>query len=132
MPKAIGIVNLILKTVTDTYLRQVAVQQHMNEIYYPERNKLLFKNAPTHSNQPLAAPLKCFCAKLLSDCKELDPEIFFLYYFMIFTGLAREDIWRFMYTFSNICKDLTALGIKNALQSIESLIQVRFLYVPPC
>ena len=46
----------------------------MNEIYYSERNTLLFKNAPTHSNQQLAAPLERFCAKLLSDCKEFDPE----------------------------------------------------------
>ena len=48
---------------------------NMNEIYYSERNKLLFKNAPTHSNQRLAAPLERFCAKLLGDCKEFDPEI---------------------------------------------------------
>ena len=32
---------------------------------YSERNKLLFKNAPTYSN-----------AKLLSGCKECDPEFF--------------------------------------------------------
>ena len=49
----------------------------MNEIYYSERNKRLFKNAPTHSNQQqLAAPLERFCAKLLGDCKEFDPETF--------------------------------------------------------
>ena len=48
----------------------------MNKIYYSERNKRLFKNAPTQSNQQLAAPLKRFCAKLLGDSKEFDPEIF--------------------------------------------------------
>ena len=48
----------------------------MNEIYYSERNKRVFKNTPMHSNQQLAAPLEHFCAKLLGDCKEFDPEIF--------------------------------------------------------
>ena len=67
-----------------------------------------------HSNQQLAAPLRRFCAKLLGDCKEFDPEIFFLHYFMVFTRSALEDIWYFMYTFSNICRNLTALGVRNA------------------
>ena len=57
-------------------LKQVTVQQHMNEMFYSERIKLLFKNAPTHSNQQLAAPLERFCAKLLVDCKKFDPEFF--------------------------------------------------------
>ena len=48
----------------------------MNEIYYSERNKRLFKKALTHSNQQLAAPLERFCAKLLGDCKVFDPEFF--------------------------------------------------------
>ena len=48
----------------------------MNEIYYSERNEHLFKNTPTRSNQELAAPPECFCAKLLCNCKEFDPEIF--------------------------------------------------------
>ena len=61
---------------TDIYLKQVTVQQHMNEIFYSERNQRLFKNAPTYSNKQLAAPLERFCAKLLGDCKEFDPEIF--------------------------------------------------------
>ena len=30
------------------------------------------------------------------------------------------DIWRFVYTFSNICKNLAALGVRNALWSVES------------
>ena len=36
--------------------------------------------------------------------------------------------------FSNICRNLTALGVRNALQSVESSIQghfSRFLYMPP-
>ena len=70
------IVLIFRKPVTDTYLKQVTVQQHMNKIYYSERNKRLFKNAPTHLNQQLAAPLERFCAKLLGDCKEFDPEFF--------------------------------------------------------
>ena len=49
----------------------------MNEIYYSERNKRLFKNAPKLSNQQLAILLKRFCAKLLGDYKEFDPENFF-------------------------------------------------------
>ena len=48
----------------------------MNEIYFSKRNKLLFKNAPTHSNQQLAALLKCLCDKLFGDCKEFDREVF--------------------------------------------------------
>ena len=37
---------------------------------------LLFKNTPTHLNQQLAVPLEPFCAKLLGNCKEFDPDIF--------------------------------------------------------
>ena len=48
----------------------------MNEIYYLEINKHLFKNAPTHSNQQLAAPLERLCAKLLGDSKDFNPEFF--------------------------------------------------------
>ena len=103
----------------------------MNEIYYSERNKLLFKNAPTHSNQQLAAPFERFCAKLLGDCKEFDPEIFFLHYFTIFTRSALEDIWPPMYVFSNICRNLAALGVRNALKRVESSIQVDFFTCRP-
>ena len=38
--------------------------------------KLLFKKAPTLSNQQLAALHEHFCGKLLSDYKEFDPEMF--------------------------------------------------------
>ena len=47
----------------------------MNEILYSERNKPLLKNAQTHSNQPLAALLEHFYAKLFDDCEEFDPKI---------------------------------------------------------
>ena len=133
---AVGIVNNISKTVTDIYLKQqVTIQQHVNKIYYSERNKLLFKSTPTHSNQQLAALLKRFCAKLPGDCKEFDPEILSCTSSRYLLGQHLEDIWRFMYTFCNICGNLTALGVRNALRSIESSIQVqssRFLQVPPC
>ena len=84
------------------------------------------KNAPTHSNQQLAAPLERFCAKLLGDCKEFDREFFFLH-FTVFTtsALGSGDIWRFMYTFCNICRNLTALGIRNALRSVYNRSIVR-------
>ena len=104
----------------------------MKEIYYSVRNKRLFKNAPTHSNQQLAAPLERFCAKLLGDCKEFDPEIFFLHYFTVFTRSALGDICRFMYIFSNICRNVTALGVRNALQPSIQVQLSRFLLVPPC
>ena len=108
----------ISKNITDIFLKQVTVQQHMNEILYSEGNKLLFKNAPTHSSQQLAAPLERFCAKLLGDCKEFGSwNFFFLHYFTVFTRLALEDIWHFMYTFSNICGNLTALGVRNVLRA---------------
>ena len=55
---------------------QVTVQQHMNQIYYSERNKLLYENNPMHLNQQLAALLKRFCTKLLGDSKEFNPEFF--------------------------------------------------------
>ena len=108
----------------------------MNEISYSERNKLLFKNAPTHSKQQLAAPLKRFCAKLLGDCQEFDPEIFSCTTLRYLLGRHLKISGAlYMYSFSNICMDLTTLGVRNALRSIESFIQVqfsRFLLVPPC
>ena len=58
------------------YFKQVTVQQHMKEIYYSETKKLLFKNTPTHLNQQLATLLEHFCAKLLGECKDFNPEIF--------------------------------------------------------
>ena len=62
---------------------------------------LLFKNASTHLNQQLAAPLEHFCAKLLGDCKEFDPDILSCIT-AVFTRLASKDIRLFMYNFSNI------------------------------
>ena len=84
--------------------------------------KVLFKKAPTHSNQQLDAQREHFCAKLLSDYKEFEPEIFLALY-MIFARQAFKDIWHFGYTFSNICKNLPDLGTRNALWSVESSIQ---------
>ena len=55
-------------------------------MYYLETKKLLAKKAPTFSNQQLAAPHEHFCAKLLSDCKEFDPEIYFSLVHDIFRG----------------------------------------------
>ena len=95
---------------------------------YSETRQLHFKNPPTHLNQQLAAQLEHFCVKLLGNCKKVNPEIFFLHYYMAIARSAREDIC----TFS---RNLTALGIRNALSSVESSIQVqflRFLYMPPC
>ena len=83
-----------------------------------------------HLNQQLAAPLKRFCAKLLGDCKEFNPEVFFL---AVFIRSAREDMWHFIYTFSHLSRNLTALGVTNAIWSVELSIQVqfsRFLYMP--
>ena len=50
--------------------------------------------------------------------------IFVLHYYIVFARSAFKAIWRFVYTFSNICMDLAALGIRNALWSVESSIQV--------
>ena len=56
------------------------------------------------------------CAKLLSDCKEFDPEKIFLHYYAVVARSVHKDIWYFVYTFSN---HLTALGARNALRSVE-------------
>ena len=69
----------------------------MNEIYYSERNNLLFESAPMHSNQQLATPLERFCAKLLGDCKEFDPEFFSCTTSWYLLG-PHKDIWHLMYT----------------------------------
>ena len=47
----------------------------MKEISYLE-TKSLFKKTPVHLNWQLAAPREHFCAKLLSNRKKFDPEIF--------------------------------------------------------
>ena len=46
--EASGVVNVsfwISKTVTDIYLKQVIVEEHMKEVYYFTTKKLLFKKA---------------------------------------------------------------------------------------
>ena len=91
-------------------IKQVTVQQHLKNL---ERNKLLFKTPPKYSNQQLDAPLECLCAKFLSNCD-----------FSCTTSRHllgwHMTIWCFMYTFHNICRNLTALGVRNALWSVES------------
>ena len=101
----------------------------MNEIYYSERNKLLFKNAPTHSNQQLAAPLERFCAKLLGDCKEFDPEIFSCTTSRYLLGRHVKIAGALCIHFVIFVGILTAFGVRNALRSVESSIQVQFIYV---
>ena len=36
---------------------------------------------------------------------------FFLHYYTVFARSVLKAIWQFVYTSSNICKNLTALGI---------------------
>ena len=47
-----------------------------------------------------------------------------MHYYTIFARLVFKDVWRFRYTFSSICKNLTVLSIRNVVQSVESSIQV--------
>ena len=61
----------------------------------------------------------------ISDCKRFGLEIL-LCTVAVFARSARKDIWYFMLTFSNICRNLTALVVRIALRSIESSLQVRF------
>ena len=61
----------------------------------------------------------------ISDCKRFGLEIF-LCTVAVFARSARKDIWYFMLTFSNICRNLTALVVRIALRTIESSLQVRF------
>ena len=66
------------------------------------------------------------CTKLLGDCKEFDPEILSCTTTRYLLG---QDIWHFTYTFSNICRNILALGVRNALRSVESSIQVQFFKI---
>ena len=47
---AAGLVIIFVEAVTDIYLKQVAVQHHMNEYINLETKKEPSKNAPMHSN----------------------------------------------------------------------------------
>ena len=49
------------------------------------------------------------------------------YHYTVFVSLAHKDIRHFIYTFKQYLQELTALGIKYVLRSIESSIQVQFL-----
>ena len=84
-----------------------------------QTKKVLFKNTPTHSNQQLATPCEQFCTKLLSDCKEFDADIS-----CTTTRCLLDQHVKISGTLC--CKNLSALGIRNALQSIEFSIQVQF------
>ena len=48
-----------------------------------------------HLNHQFTVPHKHFCAKLLGDYKDFDPEIFSC---MIFARSVLRDIWHFRYT----------------------------------
>ena len=75
-----------------------------------------------HSNQQLAAPLEHTAPNYSVTVKSLILIFFFffLHNYTVVARLAHKDIWRFVYIFSNICRNLTALGVRNALWSIES------------
>ena len=126
-PKAVGIVNLLLqyfKNVTDIHLEQVAVQQQMKEIYFLETKKAsvlkrlnAFEPATCRTARTLFAPN--YSATVKSSILN-----FFLHYCTLFARSAREDIWRFVHTFSKICINLAALGTRNALWSVESIFEI--------
>ena len=75
-----------------------------------------------HSNQQLAALREHFCAKLVpSNYKEFDPEFFSC-------TTTRYLLGRHLEIFGALGilldKNFPSLGIRNALRSVESLIQV--------
>ena len=67
----------------------------------------------------LAAPHEHFCAKFLRDYKEFDPE-FFLALLHNIARAACKDIWCICIL---LVRNLSALGMRNALWSVESSIQ---------
>lgn len=65
----------------------------VTDIYLKSNRNILFgdkkasvQKTPTHSSQQIAVLRGHFCAKLLSDCKEFDPEFFFLHYYTYSLG----------------------------------------------
>ena len=94
-------------------------------MYYLEAKKLLFKNASMHLKQQLARSLEHSLRQITQQLQRVRSWNFFLHYYTVFVWSALN--WRFVYAFSNICRNLTVLGIRNALQSVESSIQVQFL-----
>ena len=111
------------KTVTDIHLKQVAAQQQTKEIHFSETKKRLlkwlnaFEPATRRTARTLFAPN--YSATVKSSILN-----FFLHYYTVFARSVLKAIWHFVYTFSNNCMNLAALGIRNALWSIESSIQL--------
>ena len=79
-----------------------------------ERN-ILFgtKKKPTRSNWQLATLSEHFRAKLLSDYKEINPEIFFLHYYTIFAGSAFGTLHVGILLLMFIRTCVSALGVRN-------------------
>ena len=102
------------------------LQQAMQEAvgsYFPWR----LKKTPIHSNQQLVTPLENFWTKFLCDCKKLDANFFLLQYYTVLARSTLDNIWHFMYTSSNIHRNLPASVVKNGLQSEEYSIQAKIL-----
>ena len=76
-----SLISNISKPVTDIYLKQVTVEQHMKEIYYLKVKKAFVVKSLNAFEPPLSHTIAIrhehFCAKLLGDCKDFDPDIFF-------------------------------------------------------
>ena len=96
-----------------------------------ERN-ILFgaKKKPTHSNWQLATLSEHFCAKLLSDYKEINPEFFSCTTTQYLVGqhlkiFGALHVGILLLMFIRTC--VSALGVRNALRSIDSSIQDQFL-----
>jgi len=102
------------------------LQQAMQEAvgsYFPWR----LKKTPIHSNQQLVTPLENFWTKFLCDCKKLDANFFLLQYYTVLARSTLDNIWHFIYTSSNIHRNLPASVVKNGLQSEEYSIQAKIL-----
>ena len=91
--------------------------------YFPWRLKKQLQNTPTHSNQQLVTSLEHFCTKFLCDCKKFDANFFLA----LIHRSKLNNIWCFMYTSSNIHRNLPASVVKNALQSVEYSSQAKML-----
>ena len=98
----------------------------MKEIFFGDKKASVlkhlnaFKPAIRHTARTLFAPN--YSATVKGSILN-----FSLHYYTVFARSALKAIWRFVYTFGNICMNLAALGVRNALWSVESSIQVQFL-----
>ena len=81
-----------------------------------------------HLNQQLATPLEHFCGNYLVTIKSFDPEITSCTTTRYLLGQHLKIHGSLcMYTFSNICRNFTALGIRNAPRDIEySILKSKF------